>query len=102
MQMTTQYVIVRDGQTTWVADRTELLAAMDKLGWQRERRGGLNVAIEPDFPPEQEHEGEEAIPYAKLCRAVAAVNVEPNDIEMGTCDWSDCECAWLLFDCRPH
>jgi len=80
------YIIVRDGQTTWVADRAELFAAMDKIGFKIQR----NLAVEPKHDPS---EGES--PYGELCQMVQPVDIAADD-QMATCEWSDSEHAWIL------
>lgn len=83
----TEFVIIDDGQTQWVAERAALIAALDALGWEHTWRSIYPARIEPaDANP-----GEA---YAELCRRVPALEAGPDE-EMSRLSWYPAENAWL-------
>jgi hypothetical protein len=71
--MNSKYVIVNDHQVGWVAERSDLLGALEQLGWQRDG----NIWTEPDAPEDDEMDGNNA--YAKLCGTVRDCGAEVPD-----------------------
>lgn len=85
-------VIVNDGQERWAADKAELIAAMDKLGWAKGRALGQNARYEPDAPAP--NEGQPS-PYTDLCQEVQPVPMPEDADDCQTLCWYPAERAWL-------
>jgi hypothetical protein len=83
-------VIINDGQTQWGAVKSELIAALDTLGWSQGRAMGLAARIEPD------HDGEDAdSPYTRLCESVQPRDIPADAAGLQTFRWYPAERAWL-------
>lgn len=58
-------VLVRDGETQWMASRDDLLVTLENQGWTRKKR----YWIEPPHAGEMD----DASPYARLCNDIAPI-----------------------------
>ncbi len=84
--MTKLYTIVNDGQMTWVANTSELIAALDAQGWPtRQDVGGYRARVEPET---------DDAAYTTLCDAVPAQGIEPTD-DMAEFTFDPSRSAWV-------
>jgi hypothetical protein len=70
-----KYVLVNDHQARWVAERSDLLAELERAGWERDG----NIWTEPESPDPNECDG--VSPYTELCGAVADCSDDVTDEE---------------------
>ncbi len=62
--MSDKYVLVKDGSTSWIAEKSNLIAELDAQGWEKRWNGFTDERWEPESP----EDGPDA--YTELCMTV--------------------------------
>lgn len=86
-------VEVRDGETTWLALKAELVAELDRLGFEKMNRGGQSGR----YDPVGDDDGAMSA-YADLCNSVQPLDEgDPSQIF----EWTPSEGCWLWSHSIP-
>lgn len=95
----TNIVIVNDGQTRWAADKDQLFAALDRLGWEKDWRDSSLWREPPKIADDVERDIDPVDPYTDLCQIVQPCACEEqDDAGHGTFSFHQDLGAWMYSD----